>query len=191
MTEYPNWFVSSQPNFEKHLSSYKGKPDLKFLQLGVFTGDASIWMLDNILTDESSSLTDVDTWAGSNEDAHKDMDFHDVWQTYLHRVKDYKNVYPSRLSTEHFFNEHQDDGDWWYDFIYIDADHTAAGVITDAILGWQHLKSGGIMAFDDFTWEHKDGMVYMPFRAIDFFCWAFQFKLEVIEMNNQVWIRKL
>ena len=188
MSEYPNWFASSQSNFEKHLSSYKGKPNLKFLQLGVFTGDASVWLLDNVLTDPSSKLDDVDTWDGSDEEVHHAMDFADVYKTYCSKTQEYKNVSSHQVDTVTYLAERRKE---IYDFIYIDADHTATSVINDAIHSWRTLKSDGIMAFDDFNWKHEDGMLYMPFRAIEFFCWAFQSKLEVLDMNNQVWVRKL
>ena len=191
-TTYPNWFNEhAKGNFELHLSQFKGKPDLQFLQLGVFNGDASIWMLDNVLTDETSELTDVDTWLGSpTEDVHNEINFEGVWKSYLYRIKDYNNVFPNRTSTNHFLNVHEDEGDWWYDFIYIDADHTASAVLDDAVMAWQHLKSGGIMAFDDYTWVHDKGALYEPKSAINFFCWAKQLELKIIGDNQQLWVQK-
>ena len=63
MTEYPNWFgVTAQHNFEQFLTPLAGQDDLKFLQLGVFTGDASVWIAKNILTGKGCWLIDVDTW---------------------------------------------------------------------------------------------------------------------------------
>lgn len=190
--EYPNWFEQfAQANFEFILKDYAGKPDLAFLQLGVFNGDASIWLLDNILTDPSSKLVDVDTWAGSDEESHKAMDFDGVWQSYINRVKDYDNVQPHRLSTTNFFNGYEDDSDWWFDFIYVDADHTAAGVLNDAVLAWQHLKPGGIMAFDDYTWVADSGLdIDSPKPAINFFYWANQKDMELIIANAQFWVKK-
>lgn len=191
--EYPNWFVSSaQNNFEMYLTEFADKPNLNFLQLGAFKGDASIWMLDNILTEPTSELWDVDTWSGSpTEDVHNEMDFHDIWQSYLYKIKDYDNVHPCKTTSNHFFNNWEDEEDWWFDFIYIDADHTASGVIDDAIMAWQHLKSGGIMAFDDYIWHHADGDLYTPKPSINFFLWVKQGQLELMEANNQVWIRKI
>ena len=191
MTIYPNWFVGRQNNFELYLSSFADKPDLQFLQLGVFNGDASIWMLDNILTDESAELIDVDTWLGSpTEEVHSKMDFEGVWKSYLHRVKDYNNVFPVRDTSNQFFNDYEDNGDWWYDFIYIDAGHTASNVLDDAVMAWQHLKAGGIMAFDDYVWTHEKGSLYEPKSAIDFFCWAKQSELKIIDTNEQLWLQK-
>ena len=66
---YPNWFnINAIKYFDLILPRrFANKPLLDFLQIGTYTGDASEWLLDNILTDESSWLTDVDTWCGSEE----------------------------------------------------------------------------------------------------------------------------
>ena len=70
MTEYPNWFEYVRPNFEEFLTPLAGKESLRLLQLGVFTGDASVWLMENVLTHPSSTLIDIDTWQGSKEAAH-------------------------------------------------------------------------------------------------------------------------
>ena len=188
MTTYPNWFIGRQNNFELYLSSFADKPDLRFLQIGVFTGDASVWMLDNILTDKSSILTDVDTWAGSDEEVHKTMDFEDVFNVYIDKTKKYipQRLYYRGTSVNYLMNTESED----YDFIYIDADHTASGVLDDAVMAWQHLKPGGIMAFDDYVWSHEKGELYEPKLAIDFFCWAKQSELKIIDTNEQLWVQK-
>jgi hypothetical protein len=60
---YPNWFeMTAKHNFQTYLAEFKDKPNLKFLQLGVYTGDASVWLCNNILTVKGSVLIDVDTW---------------------------------------------------------------------------------------------------------------------------------
>ena len=44
MAEYPNWFAKSAiDNFATYLIQDTGLPDLNYLQLGVFTGDTSVW----------------------------------------------------------------------------------------------------------------------------------------------------
>lgn len=188
MAEYPNWFNPfAKPNFEKHLTDYKDKPDLRFLQLGVFTGDASLWLLDNVLTDSSSTLDDVDTWSGSDEEAHHTMDFDDVHKTYLDKVSSFQNVRSLKTSSLDYLLITPSD---YYDFIYIDADHTAKAVIADAVLAWRTLKSGGIMAFDDYTWTNDKGKRHEPKEAINFFCWSYGEELTIIEANEQIWVKK-
>ena len=44
---YPNWFDGQKYHFENHLLHLAGQPDLKFLQIGVFTGDASCGLRRN------------------------------------------------------------------------------------------------------------------------------------------------
>ena len=44
----------------------EAKPDLRFLEVGCFEGQATIWLLENVLTDTSSRITVVDTFTGSD-----------------------------------------------------------------------------------------------------------------------------
>ena len=49
------------------------------------------------------------------------------------------------------------------DFIYIDGDHSLRGIVIDALVMWEKLKVGGMLAGDDFTaepWQH--GPAYEP-----------------------------
>jgi len=187
---YPDWFTqTAKPNFEKHLLPLAGQEGLQFLQLGVFTGDASVWLLENVLTGKYSELLDVDTWRGSKESAHEVMNFDDVYKTYLSKVNKFKNVESERISTVDFFTA----GSTLlgYDFIYIDADHTTVGVLVDAELAWPWLMPNGILAFDDYTWNHESGNPWLaPKLGIDLFLHRHEGEYEVLEVNTQYWIKK-
>jgi hypothetical protein len=197
VAEYPNWFAKSAiDNFATYLIQDKGLPNLRYLQLGAFTGDASAWLMDNILTDDTSYLTDVDTWEGSDEDEHKSMDFDDVMNTYLNRLGDYEKYsrcYNYRTTTTNFLlsrlaeqREHLVE----YDFIYIDADHTTVGVLLDAELSWPLLKSGGIMAFDDLTWGADLPPSQSPKAGILLFAERHRDEFDLVVANTQYWIKK-
>jgi len=190
VAEYPNWFAqTAQFNFEAFLTPLAGKDKLNLLQLGAFTGDASVWMAENILSGESSILFDVDTWKGSDEPDHETMDFDDVFATYKAKVKPYNKILWKQTDTVSFLTAYNYLKD--YDFIYIDADHTTAGVLIDAELSWLILKSGGIMAFDDYTWGHESGDPRLaPQVGIDLFLHRHQLEIELLTKNTQVWIRK-
>ena len=193
MTEYPNWFEYVRPNFEEFLTPLAGKESLRFLQLGVFTGDASVWILENVLTHPSSALVDVDTWEGSKEAAHDDMDFEDVWKVYLNKTKRFTNLRRLRQTTFEYLTHNSccDCSHSKFDFIYIDADHTTVGVLVDAELSWPLLKSGGIMAFDDYTWGHDSGDPRLaPQVGIDLFLHRHELDYQLLTKNHQVWIRK-
>lgn len=187
VSEYPVWF--NPENFQQYLSHYKGQQDLKFLQIGVFTGDASVWLLENILTDSSSLLIDVDTWQGSpDEDVHMQMDFEDVYKTYKNKMEPYNNMRSIRDTSSNFFEQKQPDT---YDFIYIDGDHTEQTVYADGVNAWNCLKPNGILAFDDYTWgDGLEDQSRAPRPAIDRILEQYTSQYTLLIKNYQVWIRK-
>jgi hypothetical protein len=192
MTDYPNWFAkSAQFNFEHFLTPLAGESRLRFLQLGAYTGDASVWMCRHILTAQSSLLDDVDTWEGSDEPDHKSMNFDDVFNVYRKRLYEHVDtvIINRKTSVAYLMDELTKYKE--YDFIYVDADHTTVGVILDGELSWPLLKSGGIMAFDDYTWHHESGDPRLaPTVGIDLFLHRHQGEYELLAKNTQVWIKK-
>lgn len=186
-TQYPNWFAgTAQSNFAQYLNEYKGK-DVSFLQLGAYTGDASVWLAENILTNIDSSLTDVDTWEGSDEGVHHTFDWDDVLSVYSFKTMPYQNIFMFISTTDRFFATN----DETFDFIYVDADHTAKAVYTDGVNAWNALKPGGILAFDDYLWgEGLDNQELAPKPGIDRFLDEHDGKYGLLHKGAQVWIRK-
>jgi hypothetical protein len=188
-SNYPNWFsIWAEGYFKDLLAEFKGKENLAFMQIGAFTGDASVWLMENILTHKSSTLLDVDTWQGSDEEVHHSMDFSDVERVYDSKTEKYENLIKVKMNSQDFLIT-ADDKDF-YDFIYIDGDHTADAVFKDASLSWRALKPGGIMAFDDYTWEPQLPMHLRPQPAIDLFVTLMKDNIDLIRTGPQVWIRK-
>lgn len=187
--EFPNWFsmTPAKENFERFLFPYKGESNLQFLQLGAYTGDATVWLMDNILTDESSRLTDVDTWEGSDEIAHKELDFSEIEKEYDRKTSHYKNLDKFKGTTIKWLKSAPFD---FYDFIYIDADHTAMGVLLDAELSWLCLKPGGMIAFDDYEWSEGKGDDLRPMPGINAFLRRHESEFFPIHKGWQVWIGK-
>lgn len=106
--QYPNWFSkTAEPNFEQHLLPLAGQPDLRFLQLGAYTGDATEWLMNNIPTSSDSILQDVDTWRGSDEEAHETIDFEKVYGLYLSRIRERDTVHHYRKTTFDFLIQHR------------------------------------------------------------------------------------
>jgi hypothetical protein len=189
---YPNWFKQiAQYNFEDYLLPLAGDPNLKFLQLGVFTGDASVWLLDNVLTGEASVLCDVDTWAGAdNEPIQEQMDFSDVHSTYLAKTERFNNLNSIKMTTQEFLLRNTST-EPSFDFIYVDAHHTSASAFVDCELSWPLLKSGGILAIDDYEWQHPDGVeIHAPKLGIHMFLDRHTGEYSELARNSQVWIRK-
>lgn len=189
MTDYPNWFeTTAQENFKKHLLPLAGKK-LKTLQIGAYTGDASIWLAENVLTHPDSLLFDVDTWKGSNEDMHKEFDWKDVEKTYDKKIEPYidKIVKNKMFSVDFLITTKPPK----YDFIYIDGDHTTFGTFLDAMLSWVWLKTDGIMAFDDYKWGDDTDTHLTPKLGIDTFVYLYAPEIKLLEYDYQVWIQKV
>jgi hypothetical protein len=187
-TEYPNWFeMTAKQNFESQLLPLAGKFNLRFLQIGAFTGDATVWLVDNILTQSNSVLEDVDIWTGSDEQEHKDMDWEDVERVYDSRIAFRPNVIKYKMTSTEYLKSLEEPT---FDFIYIDGDHTAESVLKDAVLAWRLLKPGGIIAFDDYLWEDPRGIAYQPKWSIDTFVAIVKDDSEILISNSQVWLKK-
>ena len=178
---YPNWFKQggADLSFARHLSTLPPNPRL--LQIGAFTGDASKWLLSN--TD--GLLVDVDTWGGSDEAAHAAFDWSDVESTYDNKLAEYKDRHRKfKMTSDSFFAEYFD----LFDFIYIDGAHTAAQVMRDALNATYHINTGGIIAFDDYTWNPAGDPADRPCTAIDEFLTQFDGQYTLLEKDHQVWI---
>lgn len=177
---YPNWFATTaEDNFAAHLLPLAGQP-VRCLQIGVFAGNASVWLLENVLTGPRALLADVDTWEGSPE--LSDWDFADVERAYDDRMRDYPQVHKFKGSSESFFALFH--GCPPFDFIYVDAAHDACSALNDLVGAYRLLKPGGLLAVDDYNWSAV-GM------AVDAFAACYGDRLEWLESSSaQAWFRR-
>jgi len=189
MTQLPNWFAKDgQLNFYNQLSEYADRP-IRALQIGAYTGDASVWMYYNILKHPDSILIDVDTWSGSDEPAHHEMNWQSVETIYDAKTSQGrldKKIVKFKGTSDWFFKNNVE----MYDFIYVDGDHTAPSVIKDAVNSFDCLKPGGIIAFDDYQWTAGLGVSKEPKAAIDAFYTIYIDRIEVLVNGYQFWVRK-
>lgn len=186
MINYPNWFSGTASfYFSKNLKDLAGK-DLNCLQIGAYTGDATEWLMKNILTNPDSHLTDVDTWEGSDEAIHLSLDWISVEEVYDRRSANYKNLTKFKGTSDSFFKTNIDK----FDFIYVDGDHTALSVLKDGINSIESLNPGGIIVFDDYTWKSGKGPIYDPKQSIDALYNAYALQFNIIDTGDQLWLKK-
>jgi hypothetical protein len=190
MVELPNWFVNDgQYNFEYYLKPL-ARLKSQYLQVGAYTGDASVWLDDNVLKSSSSVLFDVDTWGGSEEPVHYQMDWHSIEEVYDDRTSEGREagrIVKYKGTSDDFFRQNTET----FDFIYVDGDHTSFGVMKDAVNAFEVLNPGGILAFDDYQWSAGLGALKEPKPAVDAFWAVYQDKLETLFVGYQCWFRKL
>lgn len=186
-----NWFQWGEqvwPHLIKLLPDRR-----KMLELGAYEGRASTWIGENMLADDGI-LFCVDTWAGSEE--HTDIDFDAVEKRFEHNQRVFNQTFPREIykvklpSQEFLARELNTKTIEQYDFIYVDASHTAKDVMTDACMAWPLLKEGGIMAFDDYLWKGVPNVLHQPKLAIDAFTTAFGEELEIIHVGYQMVVSK-
>lgn len=192
MTEFPNWFqrVAAPIYFTEHLKHLQGQ-ELQFLQIGAFTGDATEWMINNILTHPNAILTDVDTWGGSDEREHEGINFSEVEEYYDARHAEsieIERLLKFKMTSDEFFATKV--GDKKYDFIYVDGDHKADAVLRDGINAIKHLKPGGIIAFDDYLWSLNKGPAFDPKPAIEAIAICHSDRFDIIDTRYQLWMKE-
>ena len=191
MNEETNWFANDgQKNFSQILlNEFSGK-SIRMLQIGAYTGDASVWLYNTIMPGTDSILVDVDTWEGSDEPIHYEMNWTTVETLYDTKTKygrENRKIIKYKGTSDSFFANNREK----YDFIYVDGDHTSYGVIKDAVAAYEALNVGGIVAFDDYLWSAGLGVQNEPKLAVDAFWNIYQGRIDLILRDYQCWFRKV
>ena len=177
-----DWVSDHAPVWIKHLQEFKGKPNIRALEIGTFEGRGAIWFLENILTDPTSSITCIDVFGDYGGPFEHRYDHNIKVSGFSHKVKKIKGSSQTVLRTLEPNS---------YDFIYIDGSHVAKDVLMDAVLSWDLLKVGGIIIFDDYRWhEHDMGRWARPQIAIDAFLHVFKPYTEVRHKEYQIVVKK-
>lgn len=173
-----DWTSKNIPLWEEFLPSYKDKPDVHLLEIGVWEGRSALWFLENILTGDGATYTGIDL----NESENLKKNF--ASSSYKDRM-----TFIQGHSNQILKSEFKDRS---FDIIYVDGDHRSYGVVEDAILAWPLLKVGGVMIFDDYKLgEYMNVPSYEDAKyGIDFFLHANRNEVEVLHRGEQVIIQK-
>lgn len=173
-----DWFTEHIRVWEQLLTEFKGKADVRYLEIGVFEGRSAIWMLENILTHPSARLTAIDIFPGDLQERFVgNLDKAGVRD----KVELFKGTAQETLRELPLAS---------YDIIYIDGSHRAKHVFLDAALSWDLVKAGGVLIFDDYLWNLELPLDVIPKGSIDTFLMAFGDELELLHREDQVVVRK-
>jgi hypothetical protein len=174
-----DWFSDNIPQWNRFLEPFRGRSNLNYLEVGVFEGRATVWMVENILSDPSSRITALDVFPQDLQDRFEAnvvaAGFHGELTTI---------VGPSQETLRQLQPNS-------YDIIYIDGSHQADDVLVDVVLSWPLLRQRGILIFDDYQWKPELPPELRPRPAIDAFVTVFRREIEVVDRGYQLMIRKL
>jgi len=132
-----DWFDRHAPNWNRWLADFKGRPGLRALEIGSYEGRSAVWLLQNVLTDPSCVIECADLFDGD----------------YLANFRANTAPWSGQVVEHHgrsFDALRTAQGP--FDIVYIDGSHWAPDVLTDALMAWPLLKTGGVMIFDDYNW---------------------------------------
>jgi|SRR6185436_20672546 len=165
------------PQWMKWLDKLKGQKAYG-LEIGTFQGDSAEFMLDNIFTHPDSCYICVDPFTGSEEHKRFKIDVSDNEQIARKKLARFgsKVVFVKEPSYKALRNV-MAVGE--LDFLYIDGAHDTVNVLRDSVMGFELLKVGGVMIWDDYRWKELSDTLDRPEIAIDSFrrCYARQITL--------------
>lgn len=140
------WFNKGQKDFwDKHWHNQRCPTDLKCLEVGCFEGQASVWILEN-LVGERGSFYAIDFF-------HKEEMFDNNIKTANkeHLIKKIKGDAVVEMSA--LLKKHEST----FDFIYIDASKLASENCFALLIAERLLSVGGKIVVDDFLWPRSYG----------------------------------
>jgi hypothetical protein len=179
-----DYFTQHIPVWEKALQAYKGRPDVRYLEVGIFEGQSALWMLENVLTDPTARLTGLDPFSDPvYERIERSMNqtYKEVFYSNLRAsgseykaqiIEGYSQVELRKLPLEYF------------DIVYIDGSHFSPDVLEDAIQSWRLLKEGGVLILDDY------GLDVGMRRALETFFAFFGDHFELVHVDWQIFAKK-
>ena len=174
-----DWFTQNIPVWHWMFQRFKGRENLRYLEIGVFEGRSALWMLENVLTHPTAKLTAVDIFFDDLEERFRENLKKSGSQGKVNILKGTSQERLRQLPQDSF------------DIIYIDGSHHAKHVFLDAALSWDLLKDGGLLIFDDYELApRKVPADLRPKLPIDAFLMAFGEELELVHKGWQVAVRK-
>lgn len=182
-----DWFTNNIPYWNEVFEKYdlKNKP-IKALEVGSWEGMSSLFILATL---PKATLISVDTWQGADEHQGSST-LQTIESNFDKNIEAYRDRSTKFKGTSfNFFNDYVVKNS--FDLIYIDGSHHTDDVIVDAIKGFELLKVGGIMIFDDYFWGYYNKPIDNPAGAVNAFLRLKEgaFKIECI--YGQLILKKL
>jgi hypothetical protein len=108
-----------------------------------------------------------------------------TYETAKNNLNEFNNVKILRKTSKDAVNDFEDE---YFDFIYIDSNHTYDNVLMDVKIWWPKLKVGGMLCGDDYIddrvdieYNNKKYKVFFDVKsAVDYFCSIMNLNVNII-----------
>lgn len=171
----------------------------KILEIGSYEGQSTCFLIEKLSDGTDLEVHALDNWEGGIEHQAEEVDMSVVEQNFnfnvqlasknksnikIYKHKGYSDALMPKMLASGMKN--------YFDLVYIDGSHEAPDVLSDAIMGFQLLKIGGIMAFDDYLPPLNNNPLETAKPAIDSFTNVYFKKIEILrdDDNYQLLMRK-
>lgn len=171
-----DWFSRSIPAWQAILGTLAAKKSaLRILEIGVFEGRSTCWLLEHFCKSADSAIVAIDTFQGGTE--HRNMELGGLRGRFESNISSVGSLAQVEIKEGRSFSElcalvAQKDT-LPFDFISVDGSHQAVDVLADAVLAFRLLRNGGVMAFDDYLWapvsRGMENPLVTPKAAVDAF----------------------
>jgi len=145
-----NWF-----NYEDLYSNIvkNATNDSLFVEVGSWKGRSSVFMAVEIINSgKNIKFHCVDTWEGSPEHSNEDVIKNNtLFKLFCNNIKEVQHIiHPVKMSSVQASSLYEDKS---IDFVFIDACHEYECVKEDIVHWLPKIKSGGLIAGHDYSWD--------------------------------------
>jgi predicted O-methyltransferase YrrM len=180
-------FDNSKNDWRSEWNRLRGRPNLRFLEIGVFEGAATLYFFKHFLG-ASGSIVCIDPflpYSVSTVEKMAGID-HLINESTRDRFVENTKGYADRITLLHEFSQKALPGlpSGEFDLIVIDGDHSQETVATDAAQSFRLAKSGGYLVFDDYDWKTTRA-------AIDGFLSDHAGRVQILDIGRCAVVKKL
>mmetsp|Transcript_24107 Transcript_24107/g.50572 ORF Transcript_24107/g.50572 Transcript_24107/m.50572 type:complete len:838 (-) Transcript_24107:605-3118(-) len=185
------WEAEDGPLGDLHRASRQGER-LHVLEVGVWKGRSTEWLLQHLCNVEGSKLVSIDHFDNARTRQGLLRYKRVLDRSRGSHALDLRHGFSSQMLLQLRLERRE------FDFAYIDASHHRLETLEDAIQAWRCLRVEGILCFDDYLWdgahEHGGSLVVgsmdHPQRAIDAFIQTVEPEASILHQGYQVFLRK-
>lgn len=180
-----DWFGKNTDNgavWEEHLKELKGK-EFSALEIGIFEGRSTLWLLDNILIHAKAKLVAVDPWSGYTE--IDTAAIRKAYNRFLMNLDLCTNKNKLTVIHDKSVNAVKPMNREIFDLVYVDGSHDIAEAFADLVYAYDVAKPNGIVIVDDYLYG------IMTKLLMDMFMIAYSKKITLMHIGKQAIYRKV